>query len=100
MKTLALAVLLTGAAFASPQQATIALVNTSESGSPVLLSGVATAADEGSGVLRYSLKKDISCTNVSSKSILLAIAKIEVTRLTKIDIDETGRRTISSLRRF
>jgi hypothetical protein len=89
MKPLALAVLLTGAAFVSPQQTTIAVVNISESGSPVLLSGTVTAGDEGSGVLRYSLTKDISCTNVSTKNILLAITRIKVTRLTTIDVDET-----------
>src|SRR5216684_2155824 len=78
--------LLCVSAFASPQQTRIPILDTSQSGSPVRFSGTATAEDEGTGPLRYSLKKDISFTNASTKDILLLVTTIDVTRLTKIDL--------------
>jgi hypothetical protein len=57
------------------QQTTIPILDASSPGSPVVISGTIITADNGTGVLRYSLQKNVSVTNVFDKSILLLVVE-------------------------
>jgi hypothetical protein len=73
-------VFLSVAVFGSVRTSETSLVDASQPGSPVVLSGAVTAHDEiATEWIRFSFRTSISATNVSQKSILLILLKIDMT---------------------
>jgi hypothetical protein len=71
------------------QERAIAISDVSGMGSPVAFSGTVGATDDGPLPFKYASKKTISITNLSGKSILLVVTKINITSLTMIEEQET-----------
>jgi hypothetical protein len=82
-------VVLCTAIYASTQQSNIAVTDVSGMGSPATLFGTMVTTDDEPLPFRHTLKKNISFTNLSSKSILLIISKINVSGLTNTDDQQT-----------
>lgn len=77
MKNAGIAVVLFAFGFA-PQQSTIPVVVPAQSGAPVVLSGVLTAARTRAQRLRYTYQANLFFTNASGKGILLSITTVDV----------------------
>jgi hypothetical protein len=60
------------------KESAIPVMEVSDAGAPVRITGHITAKDQLSEVLRYSFEGDVDLTNVSSEPILLMVAKIDV----------------------
>jgi len=86
---LVLCAVLCTAIFASAQQRTLAVTDVSGMGSPVTLFGMMVTTEDEPLPFKHTLKKDISYTNLSSKSILFIISKINVSDLTNDDFQQT-----------
>jgi hypothetical protein len=90
MKAVVIAMLLSAWAVGSQQQSATSLTDVSQTGSPVVLSGTVTATDEVvSGSLRFSFRTNISAANVSRKSILLVVVKMNLTGANGLGIKHT-----------
>jgi hypothetical protein len=79
-RTAAVAILLLGSVGWSAGQAPLQVLTARQNGVPVLLSGTVTPADSRRARVRYSYKVSISATNVSDKSILLMITRVDINR--------------------
>jgi hypothetical protein len=77
------------ALLAAAQQKAIAISDVSGMGRPVAFSGTVGATDDGPLPFKYALTKNISITNLSGKSILLVVTKMNITSLTMIQNQET-----------
>ncbi len=90
MKILAIATLLSIAAFASQQRSATSLIDSSQAGSSVVLSGTVTSTDEAiKGWLQYSFEVNVSLTNASRKGILLIVVKMDITGLNGLGTHHT-----------
>jgi hypothetical protein len=87
MRVLPLILLLSIPALAQSEPVTVQIKDASAPGSPVVLSGTATAKDAGSGVLRYSLAVKVSAVNVSGRDVLLMVVERNISGLSSIGVD-------------
>jgi hypothetical protein len=83
-------VLLSTDLFCSTETSETSLVDSSQVGSPLVLSGAVTAKDEiEAGIIKFSFRTDISMTNVSHKGILLLVIKVDMTGANGLGIHHT-----------
>jgi hypothetical protein len=86
-----IAVSLGANAFGAPQESTISITDASRADSPISITGTVLATEEDSGLLRYSFRTDASLTNVSRRTILAVIVRIDTTGAGKIDLHNTRK---------